>query len=192
MIRSALVALFLATTACGGGDAPAEKPAEAKVEGKVFFVSPADGATVTSPFKVEFGVEGLAVAPAGEKKDGTGHHHLIIDDAATPKGTVVAADEKHVHYGKGQTEAEITLAPGPHELVLQFANGLHESYGPELSAKIKITVAEAAPAAPADPNAPTADGAGSGSGSAAPADAAGAAAGTGSAAAAGSGSAAAH
>jgi hypothetical protein len=111
---------------------------------KVFFESPKDGATVKSPFTVKFGVEGMKIQPAGEdlKSTTTGHHHLIVDGAATPKGEVVPADATHLHFGKGQTSTELTLAPGPHTLTLQFADGAHKSYGPEMSQTIKITVAK--------------------------------------------------
>ncbi|KND61821.1 ATPase of the AAA+ class [Candidatus Burkholderia verschuerenii] len=57
---------------------------------RVYFIEPKDGATVTSPVHVKFGVDGMTVAPAGTMTDGTGHHHLIIDGAAVPKGTLLA------------------------------------------------------------------------------------------------------
>jgi hypothetical protein len=119
---------------------PEAAPSAPAAVGKVFFVEPAEGATLTSPFKVGFGVEGMTVHPAGELIDGTGHHHLVIDGAAVPVGTVVPADEKHIHYGKGQTETQLTLPAGPHTLTLQFADGSHKSYGPEWSTTINVTV----------------------------------------------------
>lgn len=107
---------------------------------KVFFVSPQDGATVTSPVKIQMGVEGMEVQPAGKIQDGSGHHHIVIDADPIAKGTLVPADEQHKHFGKGQTETELTLAPGQHTLQLQFANGVHLSYGEQMSSKITITV----------------------------------------------------
>lgn len=107
---------------------------------KVFFASPKDGATVTSPVKIQMGVEGMDVQPAGKIQDGSGHHHIVIDADPIAKGTLVPADEQHKHFGKGQTETELTLAPGQHTLQLQFANGVHLSYGEQMSAKITITV----------------------------------------------------
>ena len=41
-------------------------------------------------------------------------------------GTEIPFDETHLHFGKGQTEAALTLAPGKHKLTLQFANALHK------------------------------------------------------------------
>ena len=42
-------------------------------------LSPADGATVTSPVTVQFGLEGMEVVPAGTQQAHAGHHHLLID-----------------------------------------------------------------------------------------------------------------
>ena len=107
---------------------------------KVYFVSPADGATVTSPVKIQMGVDGMEVQPAGKMQDGSGHHHIVIDADSVAKGTLVPADDKHKHFGKGQTETDLQLSPGQHTLQLQFANGVHLSYGEQMSSKITITV----------------------------------------------------
>lgn len=109
--------------------------------GRVYFVEPADGATVHSPFKVVFGLEGMAVAPAGDMTANTGHHHLIVDGAPVSANEVVPNDKAHLHFGKGQTETMLTLPPGTHTLTLQFANGAHQSYGPDMSSSIKVQVA---------------------------------------------------
>lgn len=106
----------------------------------VGFVEPKDGAAVTSPVKVKFAVDGMQVAPAGDMSAGTGHHHLIIDGKALPKGEVVPTDATHLHYGKGQIEAEVPLPPGKHTLTMQFADGAHRSYGPEMSKTITVNV----------------------------------------------------
>jgi hypothetical protein len=114
---------------------------------KVFFVSPTDGATVTGPLvegkvnvPVKMGVEGIALEAAGAQKQGSGHHHIIVDGDLVAMGTPVPKDETHLHYGQAQSEAQLMLTPGPHTLTMQFADGAHMSYGPELSRTIKITV----------------------------------------------------
>jgi len=112
----------------------------AAAAGKVYFVEPKDGAMVHSPVKVVFGLEGMTIKPAGDMTEGTGHHHLIVDGKPVAKGQVVPTDATHLHFGKGQTETELTLAPGLHTLTLQFADGAHQSYGPELSSTISVTV----------------------------------------------------
>ena len=106
----------------------------------VSFVEPVDGATVSSPFKVKFAVSGMDVKPAGDMSANTGHHHLLINAEAMKAGESVPFDETHLHFGKGQTEAEVKLPPGSYTLTMQFANGAHQSYGPGLSKSIKITV----------------------------------------------------
>lgn len=106
----------------------------------VSFVEPANGATVSSPFKVKFAVSGMEVKPAGDMTANTGHHHLLINAAPVKAGEVIPADEKHIHFGKGQTETELNLPPGNYTLTMQFANGLHQAYGPAMNKEIKITV----------------------------------------------------
>jgi len=106
----------------------------------VTLLEPADGATVSSPFKVRFGVTGMEVRPAGDASANTGHHHLLINADSVKAGEVVPADATHLHFGKGQTEAEVKLPPGSYKLTMQFANGAHQSYGPELSKSIHVTV----------------------------------------------------
>ena len=111
-----------------------------KSDQSVWFVEPKDGATVSSPFKVVFGVKGMAVEPAGDVKPNSGHHHLLINLGPMPSGEVIPVDATHLHYGKAQTEAEVTLPPGTYKLTMQFANGAHVSYGPAMAATISVTV----------------------------------------------------
>jgi Domain of unknown function (DUF4399) len=99
-----------------------------------------DGDTVKSPVKVVMVVEGMEVKPAGTEAPNSGHHHIIIDGEPVPEGQGVPADDNHIHFGKGQTETEVTLEPGEHTLTLQFADYAHRSYGPAMSNTIKITV----------------------------------------------------
>lgn len=107
---------------------------------KVFFISPKDGETVGKEFTAKFGVEGLKVAPAGQIVPGTGHFHVLIDTPALPEGQVIPTDAKHLHFGKGQTETKLTLTPGEHTLVLQFADGAHRAYNKMLTQEIKVKV----------------------------------------------------
>lgn len=152
MLLAALIASALAaepaTTA--HTNAPAEPPAMTAPEktndvgavkmSKVSILEPKDGATVAQTFEVKFGVEGMKIANAGTMTPGTGHHHLIVDGGAIPKGQPIPADATHVHFGKGQTETKMTLKPGKHTLTLQFADGAHLSYGEMMSQTIHITV----------------------------------------------------
>jgi len=106
----------------------------------VYFKSPGDGDTVESPFKVKMGVCGKDVQPAGEELEGTGHHHLIIDGGCIAAGETVPKDATHKHFGKGQTETILALEPGNHTLTLQFANGIHTSFGEQMCRTINVKV----------------------------------------------------
>jgi hypothetical protein len=106
----------------------------------VSFLEPANGASVSSPFKVKFAVSGMDVKPAGDMTANTGHHHLLVNATPVKAGEVIPADDKHIHFGKGQTETDLTLPPGNYTLTMQFANGLHQAYGPGMNKEIKITV----------------------------------------------------
>lgn len=108
---------------------------------KAYIISPADGATVSSPVTVVFGLKGMGVAPAGTDKAHTGHHHLIIDADLPPLDENIPADEKHIHFGGGQTEVSINLAPGTHTLQLLLGDKNHIPHVPAVfSEKITITV----------------------------------------------------
>jgi len=111
---------------------------------EVYIVSPKDGATLKGPVTVVFGLKGMGVAPAGIKFDNTGHHHLLIDsDPPADLSQPLAATEKSVHFGKGQTETTVTLPPGKHTLQLVFGDFLHIPHDPAvISKKITVTVKE--------------------------------------------------
>ena len=116
---------------------------EGRVEGaeaRVFFIEPKDGAVVKGAVRVVMGLEGMTIKPSGKVVKGTGHHHVLVNRGAMRKGKVIPTDKTHLHYGKGQTEASIKLAPGDYRLTMQFADGLHRSYGPRLSATIRVRV----------------------------------------------------
>jgi hypothetical protein len=133
----ALSAGLLATMALAQDRTPAAAGAE------VYIIAPRDGAKIKGPVTVRFGLKGMGVAPAGVKFDNTGHHHLLIDtDVSELKFEApLPATDKIVHFGKGQTETTLTLAPGKHTLELVFADYQHLSFDPPLhSKKITITV----------------------------------------------------
>jgi len=114
----------------------------APADAAVYFISPANGAVVTSPVTVTFGLKGIGVAPAGVDNPKTGHHHLLIDVAKLPAmDSPVPADANHKHFGGGQTETTVELAPGTHTLQLLLGDMSHIPHDPPiLSEKITITV----------------------------------------------------
>ena len=137
LIALALGALMPATGALANDATPSADGAE------VYFISPQDGDTVQSPVTVRFGLKGMGVAPAGTDKPNTGHHHLIIDTDLPPLDENIPMDENHVHFGGGQTETTVTLAPGKHTLQLLLGDMNHIPHNPVVSSrKITITVTE--------------------------------------------------
>ena len=131
-------ALVLLAGSALASDLP-RSPAPPGVE--LYFVSPQDGAALTNPVTVRFGLKGMGIAPAGIAMENTGHHHLLIDTELPPLDRPVPADAQHVHFGKGQTEAVVTLAPGPHRLQLLLGDHLHLPHDPPVVSKvIAITV----------------------------------------------------
>ena len=108
---------------------------------QVYILSPQDGETVSSPVTVVFGLQGMGVAPAGVEKDKTGHHHLIIDAELPPLDEPVPSDDNYRHFGGGQTEVTVELAPGPHTLQLLLGDHNHIPHDPPVqSEKITVTV----------------------------------------------------
>jgi len=133
IIAAVVATLPMATAALAGTAAP--QGAE------LYIVAPTDGAVVTAPFTVRFGLKGAGVAPAGIEKAGTGHHHLLIDTPVPNLAEPIPSDDNHRHFGGGQTEAEINLAPGQHTLQLLLGDHNHIPHTPPLiSRKITVTV----------------------------------------------------
>lgn len=107
-----------------------------------YIISPADGAVVSSPVTVKFGLKGMGVAPAGIQKENTGHHHLLINVNNQPMlDKPLPADDNHKHFGGGQTETTINLPPGKHSLQLVMGDHNHIPHHPPVMSKtITITV----------------------------------------------------
>jgi len=109
---------------------------------KVYIISPQDGDTVSGPVTIRFGLSGMGVAPAGVDRSNTGHHHLMIDVVDMPAMDMpLPADANHKHFGGGQTETTMELAPGEHSLQLLMGDRNHIPHEPPvISEKITITV----------------------------------------------------
>jgi hypothetical protein len=129
-----LVAVIFLVTVMAAGHAAGEK--------ELYIISPLDGATVSNPVTIRFGLKGMGVAPAGVDKPMTGHHHLLIDvEGLPPMNMPVPADANHKHFGGGQTEATIELSPGKHTLQLLLGDMGHVPHDPPVvSEKITIMV----------------------------------------------------
>lgn len=156
----ALTALgTVAVSGCLGDEEPAEEPEEPEEEGEeveydiadqpedaaAMFVTPEDGATVSSPVQFEAEVEGIELAAAGDAVVGEGHLHLLVDGEPFETGDVIPGPAEEVedeqgiyHWGDGQSDGEIDLEAGEHSIVIQIADGPHRAFGE--TDEITITV----------------------------------------------------
>jgi len=115
----------------------------------VYFVGLADGAVVTSPVTVVFGLAGMGVAPAEVERENTGHHHLFVNRPPFGEGEfgaeeltlAIPNDDNHRHFGGGQTQVTLDLPPGQHTLQLVLGDQGHVPHVPPVvSEVITITV----------------------------------------------------
>ena len=167
LTRLLLLAAIAGLAACGQDAAepvaePSEEPAGDTVEAapvdaddaapglprtpspegaRVFFISPADGDAVTSPVSIEFGLEGMTVAPAGVEEAASGHHHLVVDAELPDPGLPIPKSDNYIHFGDGSTSTSLELEPGEHTLQLILGDHLHIPHDPVVhSGVIRITV----------------------------------------------------
>ena len=145
MKKTLLIVSALSAVAVAGVAAAQMAKTAAPATAKAYIVSPKNGDTVGSPFTVTFGLKGMGIAPAGVTTAAdtpTGHHHLLIDVATMPDMNMpLPATDNIRHFGKGQTEVDLTLPAGRHTLQLVLGDALHTPHDkPVLSEKITITV----------------------------------------------------
>jgi hypothetical protein len=112
-----LVAVALLAAACGDDESSISATLQ----------SPSEGSTVAGALHVAMTADGVTIEEAGTARDGAGHFHVIVDDGCAATGQAVPKDADHVHFGKGQAEGDVYLAPGRHELCLQVADGAHRA-----------------------------------------------------------------
>jgi len=143
---TSLLLLLLPGLASAQEAPPAQLPRTAAPgDAMAYILSPSDGAEVRSPFTVRFGLRGMGVAPAGVQAPDTGHHHLLINVDDLPDESVpLPATDSIRHFGKGQTETELDLAPGEYRLQLTLGDALHIPHSPPVRSEI-VTITVAAP-----------------------------------------------
>lgn len=142
-MRPTLLALTILGPALLAAPAFAAAPVDdSKPDVEVYIIEPRDGASVTNPVRVVFGLRGMGVAPAGVNAVNTGHHHLLIDADLPRLDQPIPVGNKSIrHFNGGQTETQIILLPGTHTLQLLLGDYNHMSYMPPLaSPKVTITV----------------------------------------------------
>ncbi|RZI42827.1 DUF4399 domain-containing protein [Herbaspirillum sp. HC18] len=116
---------------------PAPKNAE------VYIIWPSNGTVINGgKLWLRMGLRNMGVAPKGVQREGTGHHHVLIDtDLPADMDKEIPSDRNHLHFGAGETEARIELPPGTHTLQLLLGDHNHVPHDPPVySKKITITV----------------------------------------------------
>ncbi len=134
-----LAAVIMLPWAVQAGETPAPENAY------LYIGWPNDGEVLKGsagkPFRVWFGLRHMGVAPAGVDVPNTGHHHLLINTPLPPLDEPIPADENHVHFGRGQTQAQVTLPRGKHTLQLIMGDHGHVPHNPMVvSRQITITI----------------------------------------------------
>ena len=113
----------------------------ANAEQNVYFINLKDGDKLESPIFIQFGLSGMGVAPAGTNREGTGHHHLLINVDDIDISRPIPSSSNHIHFGGGQTETTIDLPSGVYTLQLLLGNMSHIPHNPPVvSEKITIEV----------------------------------------------------
>ena len=108
---------------------------------KVYFINLEDGDRLESPFLIQFGLSGMGIAPAGTDRANTGHHHLLINVNEIDLSKPIPSSSSHIHFGGGQTESLIDLAPGDYSMQLVLGDMTHTPHNPPIiSQRINITV----------------------------------------------------
>ena len=149
-----VLALGLACSGGGGDHAEEAEPEEAATEAtaetaesagapRIWFVTPKDGDTVSSPVKFEFASENIVIEPKGDVHAGAGHHHLGVNTECLPPGTRIPDADPWVHFGDGSNTMEMQLPPGEYTFTIQVGDGEHVTLDePGLCTTISVTVVE--------------------------------------------------
>lgn len=117
-------------------------PTAAPPDAKLYFIAPLDGARVRGPLVVQFGLRNMGVTQAGSPAPKAGHHHLLVDlNEPLVPGETIPADKNHLHFGGGQTETRLELAPGRHRLQLVLGDANHQPFDPVIASRpIEVVV----------------------------------------------------
>jgi hypothetical protein len=129
------------TAASAAGATPASGPTPAPKNAYLYIGYPNNNQTLPAgkPVKVWFGLRNMGVAPKDVKFPNTGHHHLLIDVDLPPMDKEIPNDRNHLHFGAGETETTVELAPGKHTLQLLMGDEKHIPTSPPVYSK-KITI----------------------------------------------------
>src|SRR6266446_8890037 len=137
--------IWVAASGVAYSQAPASGgPTPSPPGAAVYFIDIKNGDTLSPKSIIHFGLRGMGVAPAGSDRENSGHHHLLVDSELPPLDQPIPSDFTHMHFGAGQTEADVSLPPGEHTLQLLLGDKGHIPHSPPLmSERIRVRVVEA-------------------------------------------------
>lgn len=145
-VKPAMTLLIVSAAACGmalAQEKPTGGPTPSAPGAEVYFSDLKDGATIPPKATIRFGLREMGVAPAGSDRANSGHHHLLIDTELPPLDQPIPNDFNHLHFGGGQTEAEVTLKHGEHTLQLLMGDKDHIPHTPPVfSKRLKVRVVD--------------------------------------------------
>lgn len=99
-----------------------------RLTAEAYFTNLQDGAKIETPFRMTFGLAGgWGLAPISKPIAGkSGHHHLLVNrDLPLDFKQALPFNDQYIHFGKGQMETVLTLAPGTYSLRLLLADDKH-------------------------------------------------------------------
>lgn len=123
-------------------DEPVENVDYENPDGELAFVQPEDGAEVSSPVSIEMEVENFELRPVGEDttaEDGAGHLHVLVDEGCVEPSYVIPEEDGFHHLSDGETEIELDLEPGEHDLCAQAGDAQHNAYAMTDEITIEVT-----------------------------------------------------
>lgn len=113
-------------------------------EAEAYFTNLKSGDRIETPFVLKFGLSGgWGLAPIAKPLGGkSGHHHLLVNrDLPLDFKAALPFNDQYIHFGKGQMESVLTLAPGNYTLRMLLADDQHLPHF-VYSKPLKITVTQ--------------------------------------------------
>lgn len=93
-----------------------------------YFSNLKSGDKIETPYLLKFGLSGgWGLAPVAQPMGGkSGHHHLLVNrDLPLNFKQALPFNDQYIHFGAGQMETVLTLAPGTYTLRMLLADSKH-------------------------------------------------------------------
>jgi hypothetical protein len=146
-----LGALVLSTSlllaGCGSadqGNADAADATKAATAARVTILEPEEGAEVPgTSVLIVLSAENIEIAPAGDPRPGTGHHHLFVNAPVIPAAgeAIPAGVAGIIHLGQAQTSHELTnLTPGEYTVISVVGDLAHRRVDPQVLDTVRFRV----------------------------------------------------